>query len=117
MTMPAPIKVQRGRAPDDNSPHILVIDDDSRIRDLLARYLHEHGFRVTTAVDADCCSWIKVPKSGKGLLIRDDNHPVIEQHAESAQYLPETISRQGWAFEGHPPGGQNVHRSEMLLRL
>jgi two-component system phosphate regulon response regulator OmpR len=52
MTMPAPIKVQRGRAPDDNSPHILVIDDDSRIRDLLARYLHEHGFRVTTAVDA-----------------------------------------------------------------
>lgn len=50
--MPAPIKLHRGRAPDDNSPHILVIDDDNRIRDLLARYLHEHGFRVTTAVDA-----------------------------------------------------------------
>ena len=52
MTMPAPIKAQRSRAPDDNSPHILVVDDDSRIRDLLARYLQEHGFRVTTAVDA-----------------------------------------------------------------
>ncbi|MGC1178390.1 MAG: response regulator [Methyloceanibacter sp.] len=52
MTMPAPIKAQRGRAPDDNSPHILVVDDDSRIRELLARYLQEHGFRVTTAVDA-----------------------------------------------------------------
>ena len=33
-------------------PHILVVDDDQRIRDLLARYLLENGFRVTTAVDA-----------------------------------------------------------------
>jgi two-component system phosphate regulon response regulator OmpR len=52
MTMVVQIRAQRGKAPDDNSPHILVIDDDNRIRDLLARYLHEHGFRVTTAVDA-----------------------------------------------------------------
>ncbi len=52
MTMTATIKLHRSRAPDDNCPHILVIDDDSRIRDLLARYLQEHGFRVTTAVDA-----------------------------------------------------------------
>jgi two-component system phosphate regulon response regulator OmpR len=36
----------------DNASHILVVDDDQRIRDLLARYLHENGFRVTTAVDA-----------------------------------------------------------------
>ena len=33
-------------------PHLLVVDDDQRIRDLLARYLCEHGFRVTTAEDA-----------------------------------------------------------------
>ena len=52
MTMTATIKLHRSRAPDDNCPHILVIDDDSRIRDLLARYLQEHGFRVTTAIDA-----------------------------------------------------------------
>jgi len=52
MTMPATIKLHRSKAPDDNCPHILVIDDDSRIRDLLARYLQEHGFRVTTAIDA-----------------------------------------------------------------
>jgi two-component system phosphate regulon response regulator OmpR len=50
--MPTAIKAHRGRAPDDNAPHILIVDDDSRIRDLLARYLHEHGFRVSTAVDA-----------------------------------------------------------------
>jgi two-component system phosphate regulon response regulator OmpR len=36
----------------DNAAHILVVDDDQRIRDSLARYLFEHGFRVTTAADA-----------------------------------------------------------------
>ena len=51
--MPTRIKTQQGDGPDDNAPHILVVDDDSRIRDLLARYLHDHGFRVTTAVDAE----------------------------------------------------------------
>ena len=52
MTLPTPIKAQRKAAPDDNAPHILVVDDDNRIRDLLARYLQDNGFRVTTAVDA-----------------------------------------------------------------
>lgn len=33
-------------------PHILVVDDDTRLRDLLQRYLSDQGFRVTTAVDA-----------------------------------------------------------------
>lgn len=36
----------------DNAPHILVVDDDHRIRDLLGRYLQDNGFRVTTAGDA-----------------------------------------------------------------
>jgi two-component system phosphate regulon response regulator OmpR len=36
----------------DDAPHLLVVDDDSRIRTLLARYLGEHGFRVTSASDA-----------------------------------------------------------------
>jgi two-component system phosphate regulon response regulator OmpR len=35
----------------DNATHILVVDDDQRIRDLLAQYLHQNGFRVTTAGD------------------------------------------------------------------
>ena len=38
--------------PSDTAPHLLVIDDDSRIRTLLARYLGEHGFRVTSAANA-----------------------------------------------------------------
>ena len=33
-------------------PHILVVDDDARLRKLLARYLSEHGFVVTIAEDA-----------------------------------------------------------------
>jgi two-component system, OmpR family, phosphate regulon response regulator OmpR len=32
--------------------HLLVIDDDTRLRDLLQRFLSERGFRVTTARDA-----------------------------------------------------------------
>jgi two-component system phosphate regulon response regulator OmpR len=34
------------------SSHILVVDDDARLRKLLARYLSEHGFLVATAEDA-----------------------------------------------------------------
>jgi two-component system, OmpR family, phosphate regulon response regulator OmpR len=33
-------------------PHLLVVDDDDRLRHLLTRYLTEQGFRVTTAADA-----------------------------------------------------------------
>ena len=40
------------QAPDDDAPHLLVIDDDRRIRELLSRYLGEHGFRVSVAADA-----------------------------------------------------------------
>jgi two-component system OmpR family response regulator len=34
------------------APHILVVDDDREIRDLLARFLEKHGMRVTAARDA-----------------------------------------------------------------
>src|SRR5260221_1488073 len=37
---------------DDSQPHILVVDDDKRLRDLLGRYLTEQGFRVTAAINA-----------------------------------------------------------------
>ena len=32
--------------------HILVVDDDDRIRELVKQYLEENNFIVTTAVDA-----------------------------------------------------------------
>lgn len=37
----------------DESAHLLVIDDDTRIRNLLKQYLSENGFRVTVAGTAD----------------------------------------------------------------
>ena len=36
----------------DDASHILVIDDDNRIRELLNTYLQDNGFRVTTAKNA-----------------------------------------------------------------
>jgi len=35
----------------DASPHILIVDDDREIRDLLARFLDKHGMRVSAAAD------------------------------------------------------------------
>ncbi|MDH5749882.1 MAG: response regulator [Rhodospirillales bacterium] len=33
-------------------PHILVVDDDARLRDLLGKFLRENGFLVSAAADA-----------------------------------------------------------------
>ncbi len=35
----------------ESAPHILVVDDNREIRDLLARFMTKHGFRVSTAAD------------------------------------------------------------------
>ena len=36
----------------DDAPHLLVVDDDRAIRDLLSRFLNREGYRVTTAETA-----------------------------------------------------------------
>jgi two-component system phosphate regulon response regulator OmpR len=36
----------------DLEPHLLVVDDDARLRELLRRYLSDNGFRVTLAADS-----------------------------------------------------------------
>jgi two-component system phosphate regulon response regulator OmpR len=36
----------------ETEPHLLVVDDDARLRELLRRYLSDRGFRVTGAADA-----------------------------------------------------------------
>jgi len=40
------------RAAEPEERHLLVVDDDDRIRDLLKQYLARAGFRVTAAADA-----------------------------------------------------------------
>ena len=37
----------------NNKKHILVVDDDDRIRDLIKEYLQEKNFIVSTAIDAE----------------------------------------------------------------
>ena len=34
-------------------PHILVVDDDDRIRNLLKEYLNDNNFMISTAQDAN----------------------------------------------------------------
>jgi len=36
----------------EETPHILVVDDDRRIRELLKKYLSENGYRISTAESA-----------------------------------------------------------------
>ena len=36
----------------DTAPHLLLVDDDARIRTLLSRFLSENGYRVTSAASA-----------------------------------------------------------------
>lgn len=40
------------KSPDQEKPHLLVVDDDDRIRDLLRRFLARQDYRVTAANDA-----------------------------------------------------------------
>jgi two-component system phosphate regulon response regulator OmpR len=37
----------------DHSPHVLIVDDDTRIRTLLSSYLLREGYRVTPAASAE----------------------------------------------------------------
>lgn len=41
-----------GIAMTEEMPHILVVDDDLRLREVLRKYLVKNGFMVTTAQDA-----------------------------------------------------------------
>src|ERR1700691_4928339 len=36
-----------------DNPHLLVVDDDQRLRALLQKYLSSNGFRVSAAADAE----------------------------------------------------------------
>ena len=38
---------------ENNQIHLLVVDDDNRIRDLLKDYLNSKNFLVSTAVNAE----------------------------------------------------------------
>ncbi len=56
--------------PADDAPHLLVVDDDRRIRDLLSRFLLAEGYRVTTA-DTAAEARLKLDGLSFDLLILD----------------------------------------------
>ena len=37
----------------NNLQHLLIVDDDDKIRNLLKSYLIEHGFLISTAANAE----------------------------------------------------------------
>jgi two-component system phosphate regulon response regulator OmpR len=47
-----PAESRSGAAFAADAPHLLVVDDDTRLRGLLQRFLSENGFRVTAAANA-----------------------------------------------------------------
>lgn len=55
---------------DTEQPHLLVVDDDERIRSLLARFLTGNGYRVTSAESAED-AWPKLAPVHYDLLIVD----------------------------------------------
>jgi two-component system, OmpR family, phosphate regulon response regulator OmpR len=54
----------------DDAPHLLVVDDDRRIRDLLSRFLAGEGYRVSTA-DTAADARAKLNNLSFDLLILD----------------------------------------------
>lgn len=54
----------------ENLTHILIVDDDDRLRELLLRYLGEHGFLVTGARDAKDAE-AKLASLHFGLMVLD----------------------------------------------
>ena len=56
--------------PDDDAPHLLVVDDDRRIRDLLSRFLTGEGYRISTA-DSAAAARAKLSGMSFDLMILD----------------------------------------------
>ncbi len=53
-----------------NKVHILIVDDDNRIRELIKEYLNEYYFIVSTAIDADSAK-IKMEQLKFDLIVLD----------------------------------------------
>ncbi len=52
ISSPRPSRPKSRKMIADDASHILIVDDDNRIRELLNTYLSDNGFRVTTAKNA-----------------------------------------------------------------
>jgi two-component system phosphate regulon response regulator OmpR len=73
----------------EDLPHILVVDDDTRLRELLRKYLSTNGFLVTTAADA-ADARAKLHSLAFDLIVLD-----IMMPGESGLELTESLRRDG----------------------
>ena len=116
-------------------PHILVVDDDDRLRALLRRYLAEQGFIVTTAMDvADARG--KLKSLGYDLMVCDIMMPgesgleftksLYDAAGSTARKLPILLltarSEPGDRIEGFEMGADDYLQKpfeprELLLRI
>jgi len=71
----------------DDAPHILIVDDDRRIRELLSRFLSGEGYRVSTA-DSGAHARAKLGGLSFDLLILDVMMPG-ESGVELAKFIRE----------------------------
>ncbi len=77
---------------DDSKPHILIVEDARDIREPLARYLKENGYRITVAADAQVAR--KVMKSaGIDLVVLDIMMPgedglSLTRHIRETSQIP-----------------------------
>src|SRR5215212_3355791 len=72
-----------------DAAHLLVVDDDARLRALLQRFLAEQGFRVSTAADA-AAARAALAAVAFDLVVLDVMMP-----GESGLELAEALRRQG----------------------
>jgi len=57
-------------APDNASDHILVVDDDAEIRNLLGEYLRKNGYRATVVADGKAM-WTALARAKTDLIVLD----------------------------------------------
>ena len=114
----------------DDTPHIMVIDDDTRLRDLLRRYLSEQGFRVTTAHDA-ADARAKLKSLAFDMLILDIMMPgesgltltrLLRQESQVPILLLSAMSEAGDRIEGLASGADDYlskpfEPRELVLRI
>ena len=66
----------------DDAPHLLVVDDDRRIRNLLSRFLVAEGYRVTTAETA---ADARAKLEGLHWAVLEQDRVVLENMAPDAR--------------------------------
>ena len=108
------------------SPHVLVVDDDARLRDLLRQFLGRNGFTVTTAADAaeararlsvlafDLAVVDVMMPGESGLDLARDGVPVRLTTAEAALLrvlaarADSAVSREDLVARAHVDGGERT---------